>query len=429
MKVTQKKLEDGRLHLEATATVTEVEQAFNAAQFAFAHQMNLSPQADKTIEEVAQEVMGIKNLDAVVEPSAAEYLVPFALDKKNLIPAYPPDVTSKGKLARGAEYKFSLEVTEKPQYELTSYDSVVIAVPEFKLDEREVENQIAHIAENYAEYQTCDPRPVKMGDSMMLAIDATREGEPIRGLCTEGRAYTTGAGYMPDGFDENIVGMNVGETKSFEFSAPNFDDKGNEIEETIQCTVTVKELQKRVIPAITDAWVKDNMPMLGSLENLKNGLRAQLTEAYQAEQEAYKRQLATSEMAKRFEGKIADPVYEDMRKNLMTNLRADLQQNNVSFEQFVEQNGGEQQFSMMLMMQTRQTLVEGYTLDAVFRHENFSLNDEDILAACRAMSPQQQPALVREQMEKAGCGYILREAASRMKASRWLVENAEIKQN
>ena len=66
---------------------------------------------------------------------------------------------------------------------------------------------------------------------------------------------------MPDGFDENIIGMNVGETKTFTFEGPGIDDDGNEIVETIECTVTVKEIQKKVVPAIDDAWVAKYMPM------------------------------------------------------------------------------------------------------------------------------------------------------------------------
>ena len=80
-----------------------------------------------------------------------------------------------------------------------------------------------------------------------------------------------------------------------------------------------------------------------------------------------------------------------MQQNLMSNLRMQLQQQNMTYEQFIEQQGGEQQFNMMMMMQTREMLVQGYALDALFRHEKMVLTDEDIEAACRSMSPQQNP--------------------------------------
>ena len=46
-------------------------------------------------------------------------------------------------------------------------------------------------------------------------------------------------GLMPEDFEKHLIGMNVGETKSFSFDLPgmNADDKGD----TVDCTVTVKE--------------------------------------------------------------------------------------------------------------------------------------------------------------------------------------------
>ncbi|MDR2715440.1 MAG: trigger factor family protein, partial [Coriobacteriaceae bacterium] len=173
MKVTQKKLEDGKLHLEATATVAEVEQAFNAAQVAFAQQMNLRPQPEKTIDQVAEEVMGIKDLDSVVGAQAAEYLTPFALDKKDIVPAFPPKAVPASALKRGAEYRFTLDVEPKPHYELTSYEKVAFTMPPFGIDEREVENQLAQMADTYAEYRADDPRPVQDGDHVLLSIEAS----------------------------------------------------------------------------------------------------------------------------------------------------------------------------------------------------------------------------------------------------------------
>ena len=52
--------------------------------------MGLRPEQGKTIAQVAEEKMGIKNLDSIVEAGAIQGLVPFALDKKNLIPSFPP---------------------------------------------------------------------------------------------------------------------------------------------------------------------------------------------------------------------------------------------------------------------------------------------------------------------------------------------------
>ncbi len=425
MKVTQKKLEGGKLLVDAVASTAEVSHALTSAHLMFAQQMNLRPEKDKTVAQVAEERMGIKDLDSVVEAQAIEYLVPFAVDKTGAIPAYPPQPQPKTRLKRGQTFQFTLELAVKPEYVLKSYEPVEITVPPLTIDEKEVEVQLSQIAERYAEYVADEPHPVGKGDSCLLALESFENGEKLPGLTTDARTYTTGAGLMPDGFDENIIGMNVGETKTFTFEGPGIDDEGNEITETIECKATVSEIQKKVIPTIDDEWVAKYMPMYKGEEALRKSIQDSLTQQRSGEYEEYKRTLAAGELAKRFEGSIADEVYEAMSRTLMNNLRMQIQQQGMTWEQFVEQQGGEQQFNMMMMMQTRQMLVQGYALDSLFVHEGLVVSDEDLEEACRSMNPQ-NPQGVRRQMEETGRGFALREAAERIKANKWLVEHAKV---
>ena len=406
MKVTQKKLDDGRLLIDAVASTAEVSNALNNAHLAFAQQMGMRPEKDKTVAQAAEERMGIKDLDSVVMNQAVEALVPFAIDKVGVIPAFPPQPEPKTALKRGQTFQFGLHLTPKPDYELTSYEPVSITIQEVSIDERQVDEQINQVAERYAEFVADDPHPVRKGDSCLLAMESYENGEKLPGLTTDARTYSAGAGLMPDGFDENIIGMDVGETKTFTFEGPGIDDEGNEIVETIECTVTVKEIQKKVAPVIDDAWVAKFMPMYKDVAAMRDDIRR-------------------GELAKRFKGSIADEVYESMSRNLMNNMRAEVEQQNMTWDQFVEQQGGEQQFNMMMMMQTRQMLVQGYALDALFRHEGLVVSDEDVQEACAAMNPQ-NPQGVRRQMEESGRGFALREAAERIKANKWLLEHADI---
>ena len=425
MKVTQKKLENGTILLDAVASTAEVSDALNRAHIMFAQQMNLRPEADKTVTQIVEEKMGIKDLDSVVSSQAVEALVPFAIDKTGTIPAFPPNPTPKSPLKRGQTFQFELVLTPRPDYTLTSYDPIDMTLQPLVIDEKEVDAQIAQMAENYAEFVTDEPHKVNKGDHVLLSLESYENGEKLPGLTADSRTYTTGAGLMPDGFDENIIGMDVGETKKFTFEGPGIDDAGNEISETIECTATVKEIQKRVIPTIDDEWVKKFMPMFKDVASFRAGVSDSLAKQHAVQYEEYKRNMASGELSKRFQGSIADEVYEAMSRNLMNNMRMEVSQQDMTWEQFVEQQGGEQQFNMMMMMQTRQMLVQGYSLDALFTHEGLVISDEDIEDACRSMNPQ-NPQGVRRQMEESGRGFALREAAERIKANKWLVEHANI---
>lgn len=431
MKVKQIKKDGNKITLEAVATPQETSNALYAAKMAFAQSMGMKPPAKgQTIDQAAEEQMGIKNLDSIVEASAMDALAPVAVDKKGLTPSYPPSAQAKTPFKPNAEFRFEVEVELKPEYELTSYEPVHIKVPPFQMDESVVDRQLAEMSERYKSYvdDTDAPadRVVQKGDHIKLAMEAKEGDKELKGLSTTGRTYTAGEGFMPEGFENAVLGMKVGETKEFSFEGPDFDEDMNERTQVVDAKVTILSFMKEEAPEIDDAWVKANMPMYKGIDELRRDMGSGLERQARAEYDSYVRQMAAAELATRFEGKIADEVYEHMRDQMVANIRMDLKQQGMTWDQFVEQNGGEQQFGMMLMLQVRQMLTQGFALDAYFRHEGMSITEEDLIEACRAMNPQMNPQQMIKQAETAGHMFALRESAERLKANNDLVAKAEI---
>ena len=108
MKVTEKKLADGVIKLDCEATAIEVNNALKEAAEAFAMQMGVRPAPGKSIEELAKEQLGIADLDKIVEPNAIEVLVPRALDRRNLVPAFPAEGHAHGEASSAARSSRSL---------------------------------------------------------------------------------------------------------------------------------------------------------------------------------------------------------------------------------------------------------------------------------------------------------------------------------
>ena len=100
MKVSKKNAADGKVLLQATATPAEVTAALDAAQVAFAQGMGVRPERDKSVAQLVEEQMGVKDLDSIVQAGAQDALVPLALDAKNLVPLYPPKPDAKTPLRR-----------------------------------------------------------------------------------------------------------------------------------------------------------------------------------------------------------------------------------------------------------------------------------------------------------------------------------------
>ncbi len=137
-------------------------------------------------------------------------------------------------------------------------------------------------------------------------------------------------------------------------------------------------------------------------------------------------QAVAAELGRRFEGKIADEVYEAMRSNLMNNIRGELQQQGKSWEEFLEENGGEQQVGMMLMLQTREMLVQGFCPRCGVPSREARPHRRGHRGDVPLGQPGMNPKALRQQLEQSGRGFALRESAERMKANKWALEHAVV---
>ncbi len=317
MKVTSKKTGTYAVRLSVLATAQEVGRALEGAKVTFAQNMGLKPDSSKSVSQVAFEQMGIKDLDPLVARSAVDALVPLAIDKANITPAYLPKPVYSEELKRGRPFSFTIEVALKQPFELSSYDPVSLSVPPFMFDESVVDRQIEAMKEHDKEF---------------------KDTEDVR-------------------------------------------------------------------------------------KSIREALFAQANAAYQRELLT----MVQTQLGLRFEGKIPEEVNNAMQEAIVGNMRLDAQRAGVRFDDIVRNNGGQQQFNAMVMLQARQMLSQSYALDAIYRHEKLSLTDADIERACAEMNPGVDPKMSRMYFEQTGRGFAMRETAERIKANQWALDHANLK--
>lgn len=425
MKVDEKKLDDGSMRLTVDATAKEVDDALERAQTAIASHLGLRPDPGKNVTDALKAHFGVDDIDSVVQPQAVNILVPYALDQKNITPLAQPKALPATGLHRGRPLTFQVDVIPKPHFELSSYEPVRIEVPEFVMPEFDVDEEIRSNFNMYPDFVTAAPHPVGPDDSCLIAMEMRFEGQRLDGISTDGRIYSVGKGFMPESFDDNVIGMDVGETKTFSFVGESTDRDGKTVSREYECTVTVKEIKEEVMPELTDEWVRKVMPSYDSIDALRADVAKGMKQQAKHDHEMQVMTIAQTELAERLIGEIPDAAFEPTAASIEATLRNQLSQQGVSLTDFIDEQGGEQNYKIGIMMQAKQTLRCDYALDALFEHENLVLTDEDIDGACAELNPM-YPSMVRKEMESTGRGFALREVAARYAASRYLVDNAII---
>lgn len=426
MKVKEKKLADGRIQLIATATAEDVNKAFSIAERSFARSLGIQADGQTSAREAIQKQLRIRDADKVVVSQVLETLVPFALDRTNITPQVMPKGETSENIMRDRPLSFRVNVLPKPSYTLTSYEKVKVSVPKFEFDDSMLEQGIKGYIAQYPEFRAIDEtRPVKGDDSCRISLEITENGEKVRNLCTKSRILSLGNDYMPASFEEHVIGMQPGETKSFEFDVDGYDSDGKKVVHHYGAEVEVFEIQEPCEPELTDEWVRQYMPMYGKAADVHRMFEQSLE---QQQRKAYNEQVTAAveaEWAKRFDGEIPDEAYQATAKSIDEMLRYQLNAQGQDYEEFVEEQGGKESYQMGLLLQARDTLRRDYALDAVFEHEHLSVSEDDANEAAKEFNPS-NPEQARKELEEEGKNFALREIAVRVAASHWCVRNAEI---
>jgi trigger factor len=430
LKVDRKDLEDGTIQLTVTIPAETTGDLIKGAAFILALQnkIDLSKVKMEEFDSVVIETVGEAQYNAFINHYAMSAMTPYAVTEKNIQPIVEPEFRSNSEIVAGREFSFVALVMPKPHYELSSYEPVTVKLPKIVVAEEEIDAQLYNLAERSAKAEADEAAVVAATSEVIFAI-ATKlkdSGEPVEHMTADRRVYTLGEDFLPKDFDDKLLGMKAGESRTFDFELPgmeNFDGTPGPTR-TVTTTVTLTQINRKVVPSITDAWVQANVPEATDVQGLREMLREQGMAYKSKEQENMRFFLVASALAERFQGFIADEIYEHTRSDMLANLREQLKQSGMTIEQYAQSMGMEQQqFNMNFMLQVRETLRQSFALDALARHLKLKVAEEDKEDALKRMAPGNEER-ARTDLEGSGRGYLLDEAALRTKANKWLVETA-----
>ena len=146
----------------------------------------------------------------------------------------------------------------------------VSALPLSKADleptEAEIQTQIDTLLNQYATTQTITDRAAQSGDTVNIDYSGAVDGVVFTGGTATGYNLTLGSHTFIDGFEDQIIGHNIGDTFDVTVTFPegygdSTDAEGNTItlsgREAV-FSVTLNAITQSVVPTLTDEWVETN---------------------------------------------------------------------------------------------------------------------------------------------------------------------------
>ncbi|MFQ9742855.1 MAG: trigger factor, partial [Slackia sp.] len=286
--------------------------------------------------------LGKEAVRSTVTDEVVNESFPLAVDENNLFMISQPKFGDvEGLVEEGKDFTFSAEFEVKPELELSDYSPVHVEIPFKTASELEIDEQINSLGDYYFDYKNA-PANTKVKEKSIVELTMTVKddnGEAIDALGVEDRMYELGQGMFPAAFDEALIGMKKGETKSITLNVEEnpcmVTSFLKEKTENATFDVEIKVVKKKVAPEITDEWVKETLGFADVAE-----LRVRMGESIEQQKgEAIPRIMennALYALQERLVGEAPESMVEDAERELLQAFFTQLQNQGATFDAYLK---------------------------------------------------------------------------------------------
>jgi trigger factor len=180
-----------------------------------------------------------------------------SLVQNKVFPVAKPELT-RGELKEGEPYTYVARVEVRPEIELKQLSGFTFAEKKVELQAEAVEHELEHLRDARAILKPVEGRDeAQKGDTAILDYRATRDGKPLRGGERQDHPLQLGSGNSVPGFEEEVLGLKIGQHKEFELIFPAEGVAPELAGQAVRFHVELKALKQREVPALDDEFVRD----------------------------------------------------------------------------------------------------------------------------------------------------------------------------
>ena len=247
-----------------------------------------------------------------------------AATEANLRVAGQPRISEKegapeGEMAFDAIFEVFPEV-KMPDLSTLEIDKITSEVTEAAIDKTVdiLRKQRRTFAQRSAE------TPAQEGDRVTIDFEGKIDGEPFQGGKAEGFQFLIGEGQMLKEFEEAVLGMKFGESKTFPLNFPE-DYHGKDVAgKQADFLVTLKKLEAAHLPEVTDDLAKSLGVKEASVEGLRNDIKANLEREVKTRLMSRNKQAALQALVDKAELDLPKSSVQSEVDRMIEGARADL---------------------------------------------------------------------------------------------------------
>ncbi|MDD6715568.1 MAG: trigger factor [Firmicutes bacterium] len=289
----------------------------------------------------------------------------------------------------GKDLIYTAEVALKPEVKLGKYKGVEIEKLEApKVSEEDIEKELKRQQDANAKIVDVTDRPVQNGDMIKLDFAGTVDGEAFEGGKAENYDLTIGSGSFIPGFEDQLIGMNIGEEKDVNVTFPEDYGQKDLAGKAAVFACKVNAIKEKKLPELNDEFA-DEVSEFSTLDEYKKDIEKNLLVRAEEQYKQTKENAAVAAAVADADIEIPEAMLETQAESLVNEFAQNLQMQGMNIDMYLQYTGLQKdQLAEQFKPQTKTRIQNSLVLEAVAKAENIEASDEDLEAEYEKMAAQ-----------------------------------------
>lgn len=322
-------------------------------------------------------------------------------------------------------FTFKAVVINTPQLTVEGYKGIEVEKKSTEATDELVDAELQSVREKNSRMISVEDRACENGDTVVIDFDGSVDGVPFEGGKAENYNLKLGSGNFIPGFEEAVVGHNIGEEFVIDVNFPE-DYHAEELKgKAAQFAIKLHEIKTKELPEVDDEFVKDvseKDTVAEYMDELKEKVAARLADEADKDVD---NQLSEKLVELAVE-EIPEAMYDNEVRDMMNEFDMRLRSQGMDLATYCKYTGMEiDAVAGMYKPQAKTRVKMRLVLEAIARQEEITVTDEEVEAEYAKMAEAYKAKV--EDIKAYIAPEALTEDIKVEKAMNLVKENAKIK--
>ena len=291
-------------------------------------------------------------------------------------------------IEKGKNFIYTATVAVKPDVKLGEYKGIEVAKQVVEVTDAEVDAEVDKLRDQNARSITIEDQPVQDKDIIKLDYEGSVDGVPFEGGKAEEAELVIGSHTFIDNFEEQLIGMNIGDEKEINVTFPEEYHAENLKGKAAVFKCKINAITRKELPEADDEFAQE-VSEFDTLAEFKEDMKKKLLESKQKETDRIIEDEAIEKLIQSSEMDVPDGMVDNEARHLAEDFAQRIQGQGMPFEQYLKYTGMDaKMFINQMKPQALKRIQSRLVLEAVVKAENIEITPEEVDMEFTTLSEQ-----------------------------------------